>query len=162
MKKIHSALITLCFASAICLATPKAHAQNIVHNPGFEAGTSFAPSWTLIDPNMPPPLSNIGTNPTFAHSGMNHANLGTADNPPLSATLSQVLSTTPGARVYFVFLAGARHNHPWPPVSNMFQVFFGGVMVQSLTNVGMFGYTQFTFANVLAPTGVNTFGISFL
>ena len=69
MKTFHSALITFCFAGAICLAAPKAHAQNIVANPGFESGPTFAP-WSLVDPDPLGPLSVVGVNPAFAHSGM--------------------------------------------------------------------------------------------
>ena len=161
MKKIHSPLITFCFAGAICLAAPKAHAQNIVQNPGFEASTTFAPIWTLNDPNVPPPLSNIGTNPTFAHSGMNHANLGTCGNPPSPASLSQMLSYIPGQAYTLSFWLAHDITTPPPPVSNMFQVFFGGVIVQSLTNVGMFGYTQYYIRNVMAPIGSTTLEFRF-
>ena len=44
---------------------------------------------------------------------------------------------------------------PPPPISNTFQVFFGGVLVQTLTDVGIFSYQQFTFQNLL-PTGSST------
>ena len=82
IRTFHSALITFCFAGAVCLAVAKAHTQNIVANPGFESGPTFSP-WSLVDPD------------------------------------------------------------------------FGGVLVQTFTDVGLFSYQQFTFANLLS-TGSST------
>lgn len=151
MKTFHSALITFCIAGVMCLVVPKAHAVDIVVNGGFESG-AFAPGWTLTDPDPMGTLSNVGSNPTFAHSGIYHANLGTASP---SASLTQTLATTfPGLITLSYWLA---HDvtPAGPPVSNMFQVFFGGVLVpgSTLVNVGTFGYTQFTFTNLIATGG---------
>jgi len=156
MKIFRSALITFCFAGAICLAIPKADANhNVVINPGFENSAMFAPNWTYTDPNPDPDLSNVGTDPQFANSGNNHANLGTFGVNPLFASLSQTLMTTAGQLYNLSFWLAHDVTTPPPPVSNNFQVFFGGVMVQSLVNVGTFGYTQFVFGG-LVPTGGST------
>ena len=157
MKKIHSPIIAFCIAGAICLAATKAHAQNLVQNPGFETGTTFAPFWNLNDPNVPPPLSVIGVNPTFAHSGQHYAALGTFGAPPSPASLQQSLATVPGQAYTLSFWLAHDVTTPPPPVSNQFQVFFGGVLVQTLTNVGTFGYTQFSFAvtAAFASTSLN-------
>ena len=152
MRTFHSALITFCLAGAICLAVPKAPAQNIVANPGFEANTTFAP-WSLVDPDPFGPLSVVGVNPAFAHSGMHYAALGTGTAS--LASLSQTLTTTPGGAYSLVFWLAHDVTGPPPPISNTFQVFFDGVLLQTFTDVGVFNYQQFTFQNLVA-TGSST------
>jgi hypothetical protein len=74
--------------------------SNLVHDGGFELSSlsGFAPWWQLNEPNG---FSNVGTNPTYAHSGTKHANL----TPDVGATgsLSQALVTTPGTKYTLTF-----------------------------------------------------------
>lgn len=117
-------------------------------NGGFESG-AFSPGWTLTDPDPMGALSNVGSDPLFAHSGTYHANLGTPFPPasPTVASLSQTLSTAPSGMYTLSFWLA--HDIDVAP-SNVFQVFFNGSLLQTLTNVGTFGYTNFTFAGLIA------------
>ena len=162
MKTFHSTLITFCFA-VICLATPKAHAQNIVQNPGFETGTTFggANPWTIADPNPPSPASVIGVNPPFAHSGTQYAALGTFGTMPSLATLSQTLTTIPGAAYTLSFWLAHDVTTPPPAISNMFQVFFGASGFALMSDVGSFGYTFLT-VNVVATSASTVLQFRFL
>src|SRR3954467_1569574 len=85
---------TLCVAALLCIPAFAANA-NLVVNGGFETGTFSG--WTLVDTSG---LSNVGSDPAFAHSGTYHANLGTAPVPPGPSnigSLSQNLGTAPGS-----------------------------------------------------------------
>ena len=150
MRTFNSTLVTLGLAGAICLGAPRAHAQNLVADPGFEIGTTFASGWSLVDPDPLGPLSVIGVNPLFAHSGNHYAAMSTGTTG--LATLGQTLTTTPGAEYSLVFWLAHDVTGPPPPISNTFQVFFGGVLIQTFTNVGVFGYTQFAFPNLVATS----------
>ena len=154
MKSPNTALKLASVVALIISAMINANAQNIVVNPGFEASTSFAPAWTLTEqgPPGPPNLSNVGTTPALAHSGNNHANL--ADDPGQSGSLTQLLTTTPGARYTFSFWLANDSNVP----VNSFSASFGGSLVYTTTS-SVFGatgaYTQVIIANLLA-TGTST------
>ena len=131
------------------LAVPKAPSQNLVANPGFEANTTFAP-WSLVDPDPFGPLSVVGVNPAFAHSGMHCA--ARALELPSLASLSQTLTTTPGGAYSLAFWLAHDVTAPPPPISNTFQVFFDGVLLQTFTDVGVFNYQQFAFPNLVATS----------
>ena len=89
MKISLSPLKLFCIASFVFAFNQKVSADLVV-NGGFESG-AFAPGWTLTDADPMGSLSNVGSNPMFAHSGTFHANLGTLF-PPASLTIRYVLS----------------------------------------------------------------------
>jgi hypothetical protein len=160
MKSSPTALKLLSVVAIAGCAILTANAQNIVANPGFEASATFPPAWTLTEtqPPGPPNLSNVGTNPSFAHSGNNHANL--ADDPGQSGSLTQLLSTSPGARYTFSFWLANDSNIP----VNSFSASFGGSLVFATTS-STFGatgaYTQVTIANLLATTSSTLLSFNF-
>ncbi len=118
---------------ALCLFAPFANAQIV--NGGFETGTATtAPPWVYSDPSN---FTGFGSNTSFAHSGTRYAFLGATGT---NGTMSQTFNTVAGA-IYSIsfFLA---NDGTTPP--NLFQAMFNGIQFVSLTNVGRFGYTQFT------------------
>lgn len=159
MKSLSLTLKLACLTTLLCVAVT-AQAQNIVQNPGFEASATFAPSWTLTEqsPPGPPPLSNVGTNPTFAHSGNNHANL--ADDPGQSGSLTQLLNTSPGSRYTLSFWLANDSNVP----VNSFAASFGGTLAYTTTS-SVFGatgvYTLVTIQGLLATSSTTLLSFNF-
>ncbi|HEY4283699.1 MAG TPA: hypothetical protein VGM62_11605 [Chthoniobacterales bacterium] len=150
MKLLTLTRKTLCIAALLCISALTSKA-NLVVNPGFETG-SFS-GWTLVDTSG---LSNVGSDPLFAHSGTYHANLGTNPVPPGPSnigSLSQNLLTSPGSLYNLSFWLANDVDPNLSPVTT-FSVFWNGVSVFTLTpNSPAFGYTQFSVANLAAPTG---------
>jgi hypothetical protein len=137
--------LVLCIAAVSCLSFSASNAQNIVQNPEFEMGTppTNIPPWVVTDTSN---NTFLGTNSLFANSGNNYMNLG-AENTV--GTLSQTLATVPGVSYTLsYFLAHDVTSFP----SNQFSVSFNGVTVpgSTLTNIGAFGYTQFSFSGLVA------------
>jgi hypothetical protein len=134
----------LCIAVLLCTAVWSANAVNIVNNGGFETG-NFS-GWTVNDPSG---FSNVGPDPLFAHSGNFHANLGAVG---LTGSLSQSLTTVAGTSYTLSFwLANDSSTTP-----NSFAAFFNGVQVFAIANSPIFGYTQFTFAGLVATSSSTT------
>jgi len=166
MKPLHYALRLVCLAAFVSSLATSTYAQNIVQDGGFEQAPPpvsppgmpvsgpFSAFWTVVD-SGPPATSptgsntNVGHDQPFAFEGTNHANLGAFGAQSPVASLSQSLITFAGQR-YTLSFALANDSSVGGP--NFFRVFFGTNNVLSLTNVGQFGYTVFTFSNLLAPT----------
>jgi len=116
----------------------------------------FSAAWTL----NPPPgiaagqqLSNVGTDPAFAHSGTRHANLefsGTA----AFASLSQVLTTTAGTAYTLSFWLANDSAAP----TNFFRALINGAVVFTTTSppFPITGAYQQIFANFVAAGGSTT------
>lgn len=158
MKRSSYPRLLLCTAAFIyvnCVSFASG-AHNIVVNGGFESSTppnTFAPGWTLTDTDPLGPLSFVGTDSAFAHSGTHYAALGTAfpPDPPSNGNLKQTLATLPGG--FYSLNFWLAHDVDVAP-SNSFQAFFNGVPVFTLTpNAGAFGYINISIANLFAPTG---------
>lgn len=127
---------------------------NLVVNGGFETGTFSG--WNLVDTSG---LSNVGSDPLFAHSGTYHANLGTTQVPPGPSnigSLSQNLATTSG-QLYTLSFWLANDVTTVPPKSlfTSFEVFWNNTSIFSLISPPPFGYTNFAFPNLVA-TGPST------
>lgn len=123
-------IAAVAFACAV-----SANAQNIVQDPGFELSPGspstggFSAVWTLNPPAGTGPgqqLSNVGTNPAFAHSGNNHANLEFSQGASTAmASLSQTLTTVAGQTYNLSFWLA---NYVALP-TNLFQVYINGVLL---------------------------------
>ena len=157
MKQFQPFLKTLCAAATVCCTLATASAQNIVQDGGFELSPApnFSAAWTLTPPagpSSPNQFSNVGSNPEFAHSGNNHANL--APDVGTTGSLSQVLTTTTGTAYTLSFwLANSNAN----PV-NFFQALINGAIVFTTSSPATFpanGTYQQIFANFVA-TGTST------
>jgi hypothetical protein len=127
MKTLPKILKSLGAAAAVCFAL-SVNAQNIVNDSGFELSPApnFSASWTLNPPGgggAGQQFSNVGNDPSFAHSGNNHANLAPAIGS--IGSLSQVLTTTTGTAYAVSFWLA---NNSSVPV-NFFQVYINGVLL---------------------------------
>lgn len=143
---------------------PRAYAQNLVQNPGFEAsvdsgqGTAdTTPDWmlgggggTLFS------TSPAGEGPSGPNSGSWYAAFSaTSASQATTSTLTQTITTTPNTTyVVSFFLANEGGPH------NTFLATFGGQTVLSLTDSNAFGYRQYSAtivatsrSSVLAFTG---------
>jgi hypothetical protein len=102
--------------------------------------------------NDPSNFTMLGNDPAFAHSGTWYANLG---GEMTVATLSQTFNTTPGTTYTLSFWLA--HDVTTAP-SNQFSVFWNGTVIagSTLMNVGSFGYTNFTFTGLAAPSSTST------
>jgi hypothetical protein len=142
MKNLNStSLAVLCLSTLSMLTTPESRAAELVTNGGFETGT-FS-SWTVVDPSN---FTNVGSDPTFAHSGTYHANLGARGT---IGSLSQLLSPTAGTTYTLSFFLA----NDGVTSSNFFQALFNGVPLVTLNNAGPLGYTRFlgSFIGTGAP-----------
>jgi hypothetical protein len=131
-------------AALLFTAAPRASAQELVVNGGFETGT-FA-GWNVNDPSG---FTVIGGDPAFAHTGSFYANLG-AD--PNVGFLSQTLNTTIGTPYTLSFAL----TNDGPP-QNYFEVFFNGISVYGPFNnqPTNMSYTVVTLPGLVA-TGTAT------
>jgi hypothetical protein len=162
MKQLHPILKTLCAAATVCCTLATASAQNIVQDGGFEnsPAPNFSAAWTLTPPagpNAGQQFSNVGTDPAFARSGNNHANL--APDVGSIGSLSQVLSTTTGTAYALSFWLA---NNSTVPV-NFFQVYINGVLLATSAGGNITsppfannGVYQQIFANFIAAGGSTT------
>lgn len=146
MKPITLSSFSLCIAALLSFNSAATADAQLV-NGSFESG-SFSP-WVVNDPSN---FTMLGNDSAFAHSGTWYANLGAS---PGFGTLSQTFNTTPGATYTLSFwLAHDVTNAP----SNQFSVFWNGTVIagSTLTNVGTFGYTNFTFSGLASPGSTST------
>jgi hypothetical protein len=146
MKSITLSSFALCLAALLSFTAP-ATSEAQLQNGSFESG-SFSP-WVVNDPSM---FTMLGTDSGLAHSGSFYANLGAEPNV---GTLSQTFNTTAGATYTVSFWLA--HNVTIAP-SNQFSVFWNGTVItgSTLTNVGTFGYTNFTFTGLTSPGSTST------
>jgi hypothetical protein len=165
MKQFPMIFKLSCAAALTSLAITVA-AQNIVVDPGFEAstdspnGNAFVLPWVATD-SSGTVLSDVGGNPSFAHSGTNYANLGTkfpttASPSTSTGTLSQTLTTVAGGRYNLSFWLA--NNVALP--TNSFQVQFGTTLVFATPLMAPpfpsdGAYRLFGFSDLLA-TGTST------
>lgn len=152
MKTQSLTLKLACFAATFCATLSVASATNIVVDGGFELSPApdFSSAWALNEPNG---FSDVGTNPLFANSGLQHANL--APDYGATGSLSQILNTTIGASYTFsFFLANDVESD-----DSLFVALFDNVSV-FMTNTTLFGtsgdYTEFTFSNLIATSAFTT------
>lgn len=146
MNPPKSVLTLFCTAAAVALSLVTSSAQNLVTNGGFETGDFTG--WTLVEPNG---FSNVGGDPTFAHSGNFHANL--APDVGQTGSLSQVLSTTAGTAYVLTFWLANNTTVP----TNFFQAYINGMLVTASTSppFNSTGVYQQLFASFVA-TGAST------
>lgn len=141
---------------ALTIVSCPVRAQNLVQNPGFEdsTGPTGSPGWTLgsgggtVFDNggggeavavQEALVQAEGSNPN-AHAGLWDVSFGaTSPEGATSSSLSQTITTTPGA-TYLVtfFLMNSDGPH------NTFLATFGDQTVLSLNDASAFGYTQFS------------------
>lgn len=114
-------------------------AGNIVLNCGFETN-SFA-SWTQIGNTT---FDGTIASPPYVNSGEIGAFFGSVGS--LSG-ITQNLVTVPAGTYTLSFYL---HNDGGVP--NEVRVFFDGVLVQTNSNLGAFGYTQYTITGLVAST----------
>jgi hypothetical protein len=146
MKSIPLSSLSLCVAALISFSSAATSEAQLV-NGSFESG-SFSP-WVVNDPSG---FTMLGSDSAFAHTGTFYANLGASPNV---GTLSQTFNTTPGTTYSLSFWLA--HDVTATP-SNQFSVFWNGTVIagSTLTNVGTFGYTNFTFTGLTAPGSTST------
>jgi hypothetical protein len=146
MKSITISSLSLCIAALIAFSSAGTSEAQLV-NGSFETG-SFSP-WVVNDPSN---FTMLGNDSAFAHSGTWYANLG---GEGVTATLTQTFNTTPGTNYTLSFWLA--HDVTTAP-SNHFSVFWNGTVIAGsmLTNVGTFGYTNFTFTGLTAAGSSST------
>jgi hypothetical protein len=122
-------------------------AQNIVTNPGFETG-DFS-SWVEFGTT-----TNNGVDGLFPHSGAFAAYFGPVEN---TGGIFQSLATTAGTAYTFSFwLQNGNTDLP----AELFQAWWGGAPVYTLSNAGPLNYTLFSF-DVLATAATTDIMFSF-
>jgi hypothetical protein len=155
MKTKRQPFLSLLAIPLLCLAmhasaTPMTPITNIVANGGFESG-SFAPGWTQSGNT-----SNTGVDSDNTHTGNFAAGFG---NVGSISILDQTLTTIVGATYDLSFFLANEFGDKFPnggsSGTQIFQVFWNGVMVFNLGPSGPFGYTQFG-ATGLTVTGTST------
>jgi hypothetical protein len=139
--------VLLCTAPLLFVAFSPLALGDLVVNGGFEDSPDFN-GWTVNDPSF---FTNVGTNPAFAHSGNNKANLGATG---LLGYLSQNIATTPGGNYVLSFWLANDVLGSLTP-TNEFDVYWNGSLILSLTNAPAFAYTNYIFPNLFA-TGAST------
>jgi len=144
-------LSSLCIAALLSFSSA-ATSEAQLQNGSFETG-SFSP-WVVNDSSM---FTMIGSDAAFAHTGSFYANLG---GEGTTATLTQTFSTTAGSNYTLSFWLA--HDVTTAP-SNQFSVFWNGTVItgSTLTNVGTFGYTNFTFSGLTAAGSSSTLQFQF-
>lgn len=126
--------------AVVIFSSLQLHAQNLVQDPGFELSSGvtgspggFSAFWTLSPPTSTgsgQQLSNVGTNPAFAHSGTKHANLEFSAGMGSTASLFQTLATVAGQTYTMSFWLANFVSLP----TNLFQVLINGIVLS--TNFG--------------------------
>jgi hypothetical protein len=151
-------------AFSLFLGLPQTHASplplcasvtgNLVSNCGFQSGDFMG--WTLTGNDVPLQLNDQygveGTDPLDGiapHSGSDQAFF--ADLDANATTLSQTLSTVAG-KTYVLSFYLAQDTATVPPYSNLFSASFAGVSLESLTAVGVEGYTKYSYAGVASTS----------
>ena len=130
-KALSKILLALTAVAALSLAYPAS--ANLITNPGFETGN--ATGWTAVGKGVDVLSSTVQVAP---HSGNFQARIG---NPAAGydGSLTQFLATTAGSSYTIDFWLAN------PLGTNNFIVSWGGAPILSLTNPGVFGYTDYTF-----------------
>ena len=154
MKTKPQLFLSLLAIPLLCIAlhasaTPMTPITNIVNNGGFESG-AFAPGWTQSGNT-----ANTGVDSFNNHTGNFAAGFG---NVGSLSILDQTLTTIVGATYDLSFFLASEESktgiiHGFG--TQIFQVFWNGVMVFNLGPSGPFGYTQYG-ASGLTVTGTST------
>lgn len=142
----------------LCLGVTQAKASdycdsvsgNLVVNCGFETG-DFT-DWSLSGNDVPGELNNLygveGTDPVDSiapHSGSDQTFV--ADLVSNATTLSQSLTTVAGDE-YTVSFFLAQDTAPTSSYGNELSVSFDGNVLASLSDIGVEGYTRYSFTGV--------------
>ena len=154
MKTKPQLFLSLLAIPLLCIAlhasaTPMTPITNIVTNGGFESG-AFAPGWTQSGNT-----ANTGVDSFNNHTGNFAAGFG---NVGSLSILDQTLTTIVGATYDLSFFLQSEESKAG--IINgfgtqIFQVFWNGVMVFDLGSSGPFEYTQYG-ASGLTVTGTST------
>jgi hypothetical protein len=158
---MHSRLIRLLLALSVLIVVPRlatADPINLVQNGGFETG-NFS-SWTVTGPCQfvlasiaSSGCSGLDVDPK-PFDGKYAAYLGAAMGT--GGSLSQSIGTSAGSLYTLKFdLANTSFAGLGGATPNQLTVSFGGTTLVNWTNQGVFPYTEFVFANLLA-TGPST------
>jgi len=145
----------VCALFLLLLCVPQAKADictgggNLVANCGFESGDFTG--WTVSGNDVPGEEGNLygveGTDPyplpggTAPNSGNFQAFIGDLNADP--TTLSQDLTTNPGGQYLVSFYLSQQLVGPGT-VTNFFDVTFGGMTIEDLTDVDVQGYTFYS------------------
>ena len=116
---------------------------SLVQNGGFETGDLTG--WTLT-PASSGSLFEVGSSPIAPHSGNYAAQFGATAYIPDS--ISQTLATVPGDTYSLSYWL----NHNETDAENDFQVSWAGNVVQNLSNVSAFDWTNYTFTETATST----------
>ncbi len=136
-------------AALVAMGSTPALAQNKIVNPGFEAGdfTGYTRGGNVGFAVVIANCANAGT-----HSGSYCAELGPFRS---DGTLSQTFTATPGNQLTLTYFLASQAAAPNTP--NDFRVFLNGATLFDQTNLGAFGYTQFTFSATALASNTLTF-----
>jgi hypothetical protein len=138
-KALSKILLALIAVAALSLAHPAS--ANLITNPGFETGNTTG--WTAVGSGV----LVLGTVQVAPHSGNFQARLG---NPGGAAgSLTQFLATTPSSSYTIDFWLAN------PLGTDNFIVSWGGAPILSLTNPGVFGYTEYTFTETASTASTS-------
>jgi hypothetical protein len=164
-QNMKNTVATLCVGLGLVLSAMHSQAAdsctavagNFVANCGFETGTFTG--WTLSGNDVPSAQDNLygveGADP-FPLPGGTAPNNGSfqafvSDLPSNPTTLSQTFSTAPGSYTVSFYLS--QQLVGTGIVNNDLNVSFGGNTLANLTNVGVQGYTKYSFTtNVSSPS----------
>src|SRR5467141_3839244 len=126
MKPLPKILLALTAVAALSVAYPAS--ANLITNPGFETGNFTG--WTANSGALV-----LGTvNGVAPHSGSFQARLGSPGQG--AGSITQSVATTPGSSYIIDFWLAS------PSGTDNFRASWDGVPILSLTNPGVFGYTE--------------------
>ena len=138
MKALPKILLALTAVAALSAAYPAK--ANLITNPGFETGNTTG--WTAVGSVLV-----LGTVQVAPHSGNFQARLGNSGGA--AGSLTQFLATTPGSSYTIDFWLAN------PLGTDNFVVSWSGAPILSLTNPGVFGYTEYTFTETASTASTS-------